>query len=55
MNEFPTLLQVLVGACPAVALYVAIRVDLAILKVRLDRAEQDIKENGKNSPYPQLR
>lgn len=37
------LLQVLQIVGPPLAVYVAIRVDVAMLKVRMDRAERDIQ------------
>jgi hypothetical protein len=36
-------IQILVAIAPAVAIYVAIRVDIASLSVRMQRAEQDIQ------------
>lgn len=46
----PTTLQILIALGGPVAVYAAIRADLAQLKVRMQRAEQDIQTifNGKS-------
>lgn len=40
--DFWELIKVL---APTIAVYVAVRVDIATLKVRMERAENDIRDN----------
>lgn len=55
MTDFPLFMQVIIAMAPAVAVYVAIRVDLAVLKIRMDHVEKDIEANAKTPSYPQRR
>jgi hypothetical protein len=43
MSEAPTIYQLVLMLGGPVAVYAAIRADLAQLKVRMERAEQDIQ------------